>query len=149
MEKIETLYYFFSALAQTYGAIVGLIGMLTAYRLQQLGDYSRHAANDESKTKYVKVTNGTKDRFIHFLIWNIIIIFLSLILLPFCEILLKSDWKYFWVSLLVVLVVGSLILTISLCLFMTENNFIKYLSRLLINIKEHTLFWKKKSCSSE
>ncbi len=41
--KAVTLYHLFSALAQTYGAIIGFIGMLTVYRLQQLSGYPAKA----------------------------------------------------------------------------------------------------------
>jgi hypothetical protein len=34
----DTLYWVFSTIAQTYGAIVGIIGMLTIYRLQNLSN---------------------------------------------------------------------------------------------------------------
>lgn len=39
----DTLYWLFSTVAQTYGAIVGVIGMLTVYRLQNLSNFIKEA----------------------------------------------------------------------------------------------------------
>ena len=35
----DTFYWLFSTIAQTYAAIVGIMGMLTVYRLQTLSRY--------------------------------------------------------------------------------------------------------------
>ena len=35
----DTLYWLFSTIPQTYGAIVGIMGMLTFYRVQSLSRY--------------------------------------------------------------------------------------------------------------
>lgn len=184
----DTLYYFFSTIAQTYGAIVGLIGMLTVYRLHRLEDTISQKYNqvrddilsssgknpddykmeelsplwEETKQGLVPEREGwnqchyvfrsfilflddilptrsfTKDRFIHFLIVNALIIFLSLILLPFCESLSKSLWKYIWTTILISLILFSLIATIRLCLTLTETEFKDYWKRLKKNIKEHS-----------
>ncbi|MBU2496169.1 MAG: hypothetical protein KJ935_06715 [Candidatus Omnitrophica bacterium] len=178
----DTLYYFFSTLAQTYGAIVGLIGMLTVYRLQQLSnDPSKAVALVEDimpgldfgtnrdpyyvKTKWLRIKqnrgnlvaenierfdqmvnsidnapkkiNRTKYRFIIFLISNVSIIFLSLVLLPFCESLALSGWKYFWTLILLILVVLSLCATILLCLILIETKWKEFWQQTKINAKEH------------
>ncbi|MBW1910484.1 MAG: hypothetical protein JRJ11_13250 [Deltaproteobacteria bacterium] len=39
----DTLYWLFSTIAQTYGAIAGIIGMLTVYKLQQLSNAKKDA----------------------------------------------------------------------------------------------------------
>jgi len=46
----DTLYWLFSTVAQTYGAIVGVIGMLTVYRLQNLSNFIKEAM-DNSKDR--------------------------------------------------------------------------------------------------
>ena len=183
----DTLYYLFSTLAQTYAAIVGLIGMLTVYKLQQLRtdpvkavtlveDVFKHSVIEselgtirdpdyvkkfclnlitnkpsiipdksaerldqmvKSIDKIYDVMNGTKDRFIFFLLSNLLIIFLSLILLPFCESLALNGWKYFWTTILMILVVVSLYATIRLCLLLIDTEWKEFWQRTKNNIKEH------------
>ena len=188
-----TLYYFFSTIAQTYGAIIGLIGMLTVYKLQRIETNISQQYNDKKKS--IKQSSGTnpdfyqmeefssiwektkqgfvpeetgwnpchhdfqdfvifldhtlhikklsQDRFIHFLILNAFIIFISLVLLLFCQPLSTSGWKYFWSTIMISLVVFSLIATVRLCLTLTELKFDDYLKRLRINIKEHIDKWEQ------
>jgi hypothetical protein len=189
----NTLYYFFSTLAQTYGAIVGLIGMLTVYKLQRLeanlaqqysdkkGRILKSLGNDPDhyqmeelpklweKTEktlvpedkewndnhyifrdFVHFLNSilpikkrTQDRFIHFLILNIWIIFLSLMLLLFSKPLSTTGWKYFWATIMMTFVVFSLIATIRLCLTLTELNLHDYLKRLKLNVKDLLDKWEQ------
>ena len=189
----NTLYYFFSTIAQTFGAIVGLIGMLTVYKLQKI-QYSIEKQYEDKKTGIVvslgndpdyyqmeelpslweKTKQGlvpeeagwdgshyvfrdfvlflndtlpikklTQDRFIHFLILNTFIIFLSLILLLFCQRLSTSVWKYFWSAIMISSIVFSLILTVRLCLTLTEINFHDYLKRFIMNIKATFDKWEQ------
>jgi len=44
----QTLYWLFSTVAQTLGAIVGIIGMLTVYRLQNIPNQKRQIMEDSS-----------------------------------------------------------------------------------------------------
>jgi len=50
MDKVM-LYWLFSTIAQTYGAIVGVIGMLTVYRLQILSNYIKEAMDSTKKRR--------------------------------------------------------------------------------------------------
>jgi hypothetical protein len=190
-----TLYYLFSATAQTFGAIVGLIGMLTVYRLQQLSTYPNTMVADiddilamlldsgskreirepnfirkklvwflensnspitleqekrdrlyqfvRSLDKIPTVSNGTKDRFILFLIANLSLIFLSLVLVPFCEILAGSGSKYFWIIILMTLVIASLASTMRLSMMLIETQWVEFWKRTRENIKEHNDRWTK------
>jgi hypothetical protein len=184
----NTLYYFLSTLAQTFGVIVGFIGILTVYRLQQLnnrlekiwepyvpyiaesigGDADgitpfnlpqlwEHAKKrvtqeggslDEAhlatntvilKTEpLIKNIHTAKDRFILFLILNVSTILLSLLLLPFCEILDNSGWKYFWTVVLLCMATCSLFLTIRLCFILIETSFLELWKRSKDNFKHHS-----------
>lgn len=52
----ESLYWLFSTIAQTYGAIVGIIGMLTVYRLQTLSNQIENSRKNSEES--VKVLVG-------------------------------------------------------------------------------------------
>jgi hypothetical protein len=187
-----TLYYLFSATAQTFGAIVGLIGMLTVYRLQQLSTNANtkvadiedilalmgkerlrgirepnfvrkvvfvflqdpkpeivlEPENRERLNQFVRsldkiptVSNGTRDRFIIFLIVNLSLIFISLLLVPFCETLAGSGWKYVWIAFLMILVIGSLASTMFLSMLLIETKWSEFWKRTRENIKEHNDRW--------
>ena len=48
----DTLYWLFSTIAQTYGAIVGVIGMLTVYRLQNLSNFIKEAMDNSKDRRF-------------------------------------------------------------------------------------------------
>jgi len=52
----DTLYWLFSTIAQTYGAIVGIIGMLTIYRLQTLSNQMENCRKNAEES--VKISVG-------------------------------------------------------------------------------------------
>ena len=183
-----TLYYFFSTFAQTFGAIVGLMGILTVYRLQQLNtrlekiwepyvpfiaesigsdadgitpfnlpqlwEHAKKRVTQEGgsleeahletnaavlKTEpLIKTIHTSKDRFILFLILNVSTILLSLLLIPFCEILDNSGWKYFWTVVLLFMAALSLFLTIRLCFILIETSFLELWKRAKDNFRHHS-----------
>lgn len=183
----NTLYYLFSTLAQTFGAIVGLIGILTVYRLQQLNtrlekiwepyipfiaeavggdadgitpfnlpllwEHTKKRVTQEGgslekshlatntvilKTEpLINSINTSKDRFILFLILNLSTILLSLLLIPFCEIIDNSGWKYFWTIVLLFMAAFSLFFTLRLCFILIETSILELWKRAKDNFKSH------------
>jgi hypothetical protein len=183
----NTLYYLFSTLAQTFGAIVGLIGILTVYRLQQLNtrlekiwepnipviaeaiggdadgitpfnlpllwEHTKHRVTQEGgsldeshlatnavilKTEpLITSIHTSKDRFIVFLVLNLSTILLSLLLIPFCEIIDNSGWKYFWTIVLLFMAASSLFFTMRLCFILIETSILEVWKRAKDNFKNH------------
>lgn len=183
----DTLYYLFSTIAQTFGAIVGLIGILTVYRLQQLNtrlekiwepyvpsiaesiggdadgitpfnlpllwEHTKKRVTEDGKSlekshletntvilktePLINSIHTSKDRFIVFLIFNLSTIFLSLLLIPFCEIIDNSGWKYFWAIVLLFMAAFSLFFTFRLCCILIETSILEIWKRAKDNIKNH------------
>lgn len=133
---VDDLYWLFSTIAQTLGAIVGLIGMISVYRLQGLSNSKREIMNrtiDARKSHFgLDAFKQTPEEFVEdcwkkieageigdsghgttlkvawyqltdvfrsretiilpfrlFLIFNLAIIFLSILALPFCKVLVR------------------------------------------------------------
>lgn len=132
-----TLYYFFSTVAQTHAAIVGLVGMFMAYRIEQLERYG-------SKEKIRNVKGGTKGRFILFLLTNLVVIFFSFIFLLSSKDLAGSQWgKIGSVSLVCACVLIALCTTVYLSFLLLETKWEEFWQWFKANVREHSQKWGK------
>lgn len=188
----DTLYYFFSSVSQTFGALLGVVGMLTVYRIQALRNYiddtmrkydrdimdviredvipsdleekwthkkmKRAIPEDQGQwgenykrietavisiKKFNRVIEGTKDRFVWFLISSVLTIFLSLGLLPFTRTLADTGWDTFFSGLVGILILASLWATVMLGLQLIETKWIEVWNRTKLNIREHNEKWNR------
>ena len=154
--KVDDLYWLFSTIAQTLGALVAVIGMLSIFKFQNLASYMNElvrrgdtylsggiAQIPESIIKELKKRSNysdvqdeqhqnvlarlmselelslatrkeIRDRFMKFIIPNLVLIVASIIAIPFSSILLP--WSYeIVVSIGIFLICISLVLSIYLC----------------------------------